>query len=237
MEALVVDERTSTGALDELPRGASSFPPSLLAEIASDPLVCAAPRAKRRAAALPSAHGATRFARTWCLVITLLLSDPDARDAPRRAGALVLDEAHHVERVAPSSSASRWAYQRFPEAGGTHRRENRHPPRREALAPARPRRRRVERSRWRSPRIPPVSRTRPPPAPTRALASRRRRFRAALGDLDLARLSLRPRRPPRLARSLSRSLETVADAAAREGGGAPCGGLEALDEVRARSLA
>ncbi|HXL14719.1 MAG TPA: DEAD/DEAH box helicase, partial [Methylomirabilota bacterium] len=93
-------ERTSTGELEEL--AALGLPPAFLAEIASDPLLCSASACE--AATGCFAKRARREALRADVVLVnhaLLLSDPGLRATLlAEAGALVLDEAHHVERIA-----------------------------------------------------------------------------------------------------------------------------------------
>lgn len=95
-------ERTRTGALEELAALGVHLPSGLLADIASDPFTCAG------AACTPEtgcfAKAARREARRSDVVIVnhaLLLSDPGLRSTLlAESGALTLDEAHHLERVA-----------------------------------------------------------------------------------------------------------------------------------------
>ena len=235
-------ERTSTGALDELPGMGIELPPSLLAEIASDPLVCAGSSCE--AASGCFAKRARRDALRADVVLVnhaLLLSDPGLRATLlAEAGALVLDEAHHVERVAREQLGVSLGYHDFLRlAGRTDARTG-------ILRVVKRSLRRgrggavAERIQVAESSIPPVI------AHAAALARDLERWlpdgaaSARLSrDLDLARLS-----PSALdgllasLGSLSRSLEDVADAAAHEGEAAlRAEGLEALDEVRARSLA
>jgi ATP-dependent DNA helicase DinG len=95
-------ERTVTGDLDELRDEGIRIPASLLAEIASDPLFCSGSGCDPGGGCF--AKAARREARRSDLVIVnhaLLLSDPGLRATLlAESGALILDEAHHIERVA-----------------------------------------------------------------------------------------------------------------------------------------
>lgn len=94
--------RTATGVLEELPALGVHAPPGLLADIASDPFVCAGSGCEPATGCF--AKAARREARRADLVIVnhaLLLSDPGLRGTLlAESGALILDEAHHLERVA-----------------------------------------------------------------------------------------------------------------------------------------
>lgn len=95
-------ERTATGELSELRELGIALPPALAVEIASDALFCAAGGCDAQSGCF--AKLARREARKADVVIVnhaLLLSDAGLRQTlVAEAGALVLDEAHHVERVA-----------------------------------------------------------------------------------------------------------------------------------------
>ncbi len=94
--------RTATGVLEELPALGIHAPPGLLADIGSDPFVCAGSACEPGSGCF--ARAARREARRADLVIVnhaLLLSDPGLRGTLlAESGALILDEAHHLERVA-----------------------------------------------------------------------------------------------------------------------------------------
>jgi Rad3-related DNA helicase len=95
-------ERTATGVLEELSAMGIHAPPGLLAEIGSDPFVCAGNGCDPAGGCF--AKAARRDARRADVVIVnhaLLLSDPGLRGTLlAESGALILDEAHHLERVA-----------------------------------------------------------------------------------------------------------------------------------------
>jgi ATP-dependent DNA helicase DinG len=95
-------EETSTGELEELRALGIEAPASLLAEIGSDPLFCGGSGCDAMTGCF--AKAARREARKADVVIVnhaLLLSDPGLRGTlVAEAGALVIDEAHHLERVA-----------------------------------------------------------------------------------------------------------------------------------------
>jgi ATP-dependent DNA helicase DinG len=95
-------ERTATGVLDELPGLGIHLPSGLLAEIASDTFVCAGNACEPSGGCF--AKTARRDARRADVVVVnhaLLLSDPGLRATLlAESGALILDEAHHLERVA-----------------------------------------------------------------------------------------------------------------------------------------
>jgi Rad3-related DNA helicase len=95
-------ERTTTGILDELPAFGIHLPPGMLAEIASDPFVCAGNACEPSGGCF--AKTARREARRADVVVVnhaLLLSDPGLRGTLlAESGALIVDEAHHLERVA-----------------------------------------------------------------------------------------------------------------------------------------
>ena len=95
-------EGTATGDLDELRDAGVEVPAALLAEIASDPLFCSGGGCDPSGGCF--AKAARREARRSDLVIVnhaLLLSDPGLRATLlAESGALVLDEAHQLERVA-----------------------------------------------------------------------------------------------------------------------------------------
>jgi ATP-dependent DNA helicase DinG len=94
--------RTATGVLEELPALGIHAPPGLLADIGSDPFVCSGGACEPGTGCF--AKAARREARRADLVIVnhaLLLSDPGLRGTLlAESGALILDEAHHLERVA-----------------------------------------------------------------------------------------------------------------------------------------
>jgi ATP-dependent DNA helicase DinG len=95
-------ERTTTGDLTELRSSGIEVPPGILAEIASDPVFCSGEGCEPQAGCF--AKQARREARRSDLVVVnhaLLLSDAGLRATlVVEAGALVVDEAHHLERVA-----------------------------------------------------------------------------------------------------------------------------------------
>jgi ATP-dependent DNA helicase DinG len=95
-------EVTQTGELDELKALGIDVPPALAAEIASDPIFCSGSGCDATSGCF--AKLARREARKSDVVIVnhaLLLSDPGLRSTLiAEAGSLVLDEAHHLERVA-----------------------------------------------------------------------------------------------------------------------------------------
>jgi len=95
-------DRTDTGLLDELPSIGIHAPPSLLADIGSDPFVCSGSSCEATGGCF--AKAARREARRADVVVVnhaLLLSDPGLRGTMlAESGALILDEAHHLERVA-----------------------------------------------------------------------------------------------------------------------------------------
>jgi ATP-dependent DNA helicase DinG len=95
-------ERTRTGEIEELAERGIHLAPSLLAEITSDPFTCAAGGCE--AASGCFAKAARRDAKRADLIVVnhaLLLSDPGFRSTLlAESGALILDEAHHLERVA-----------------------------------------------------------------------------------------------------------------------------------------
>lgn len=95
-------EQTTAGELEELRALGVALPPGLATEIASDPLFCAASGCDPSTGCF--AKLARRDARRADLIIVnhaLLLSDAGLRNTlVAEAGALILDEAHHVEKVA-----------------------------------------------------------------------------------------------------------------------------------------
>jgi ATP-dependent DNA helicase DinG len=95
-------EETDTGELDELRALGIGASASLLAEIGSDPLFCSGSGCDALTGCF--AKAARREARKADVVIVnhaLLLSDPGLRGTlVAEAGALVIDEAHQLERVA-----------------------------------------------------------------------------------------------------------------------------------------
>ena len=95
-------ELTQTGELDELKALGIDVPPALAAEIASDPIFCSGSGCDATSGCF--AKLARREARKADVVVVnhaLLLSDPGLRSTLiAEAGSLVLDEAHHLERVA-----------------------------------------------------------------------------------------------------------------------------------------
>ena len=233
-------ERTSTGELEEL--AALGLPPAFLAEIASDPLLCSASACE--AATGCFAKRARREALRADVVLVnhaLLLSDPGLRATLlAEAGALVLDEAHHVERIAREQLGVTLGYHDLLRlAGRTDGRTG-------VL-------RIVKRSLKRGRGEAIASRIRaaegsigPVIANAKALASDLERClpegassARITRETDLASLS--PAALDSLLAalgSLSRSLEDLADAAQQEGEGAlKPEGMEALEEVRARSFA
>ncbi len=235
-------ERTTTGELDELLALGLTLPPGFLAEIGSDSLVCSASACE--AATGCFAKRARREALRADVVLVnhaLLLSDPGLRATLlAEAGALVLDEAHHVERVAREQLGVTLGYHDFLRlAGRTDARtgvlrivkRSLRRGRGEAIA---------ERIRLAEESIGPVIanasalvRDLERCLPDGAASARITR------EMDLARLS--PAALDSLLAalgSLSRSLEDLAQAAEGEGAAAlRPEGIEALEEVRARSLA
>ena len=95
-------QRTPTGVLEELPSMGIRAPAGMLADIGSDPFVCAGSGCSPADGCF--AKAARRDARRADVVIVnhaLLLSDPGLRGTLlAESGALILDEAHHLERVA-----------------------------------------------------------------------------------------------------------------------------------------
>jgi len=95
-------ERTTTGELEELSAMGIHLPPSLLSDIAGDPFTCAGSGCEPSTGCF--AKAARREARRADMIIVnhaLLLSDPGIRTTLlAESGALILDEAHHLERVA-----------------------------------------------------------------------------------------------------------------------------------------
>jgi Rad3-related DNA helicase len=95
-------ELTETGELDELKALGIDVPPALAAEIASDPIFCAGSGCDAQTGCF--AKLARREARKADIIVVnhaLLLSDPGLRSTLiAEAGSLILDEAHHLERVA-----------------------------------------------------------------------------------------------------------------------------------------
>ena len=235
-------ERTATGELEELIEMGINLPPAILAEIASDPLVCSASSCE--AATGCFAKRARREALRADVVLVnhaLLLSDPGLRATLlAEAGALVLDEAHHVERVAREQLGVSLGYHDFLRlAGRTDARTG-------IL-------RILKRSLRRGRGGAVAERLQIAEASIAPVIAHASAFAKDLGrwlpngastaritrDMDLARLS-----PAALdgllaaLGSLSRSLEDLADTATREGEKAlKTEGVEALEEVRARSLA
>ena len=235
-------ERTRTGELEELTELGVDLSPAFLADIASDPLVCSASACDASTGCF--AKRARREALRADIVLVnhaLLLSDPGLRATLiAEAGALVLDEAHHVERVAREQLGVTLGVQDFLRlAGRTDARTGVLRILKRALRRGRGGRV-AERIRASEASIAPVlahaaafaldlERVLPAGAPSARITR----------DFDAARLS-----PSALdgllsaLGSLSRSLEDLADTAAGEGPAAlKPEGLEALDEVRGRSLA
>jgi ATP-dependent DNA helicase DinG len=95
-------ERTTTGELEELSPMGIHPAPSLLLDIAGDPFTCAGTGCEPSTGCF--AKAARREARRADVIIVnhaLLLSDPGIRTTLlAESGALILDEAHHLERVA-----------------------------------------------------------------------------------------------------------------------------------------
>jgi len=235
-------ERTATGELEELVALGLDLPPAFLAEIASDALLCSASACE--AATGCFAKRARREALRADVVLVnhaLLLSDPGLRATLlAEAGALVLDEAHHVERIAREQLGVTLGYHDFLRlAGRTDARTGALRIVKRSLR--RGRGRAVEeRLRAAEESIGPVL------ANAKALASDLERClpdgassARITREMDLARLS--PAALDSLLAalgSLSRSLEDLADVAQGEGEAAlKPEGMEALEEVRARSLA
>ena len=235
-------DSTATGELEELVALGLDLPPTLLAEIASDPLVCTATACD--AASGCFAKRARREALRADIVLVnhaLLLSDPSFRGSLlAEAGALVLDEAHHVERVAREQLGVTLGYHDFLRLAG--RTDGRTGVLR--LVKRGLRRGRggalVEPLRSAEEAIPPVLRHAQELARDleRALPNGASSARITR-DMDLASLS--PAALDQLLAALgtlARSLERLADAGEAEGEAAlQPEGIEALEEVRARSLA
>jgi ATP-dependent DNA helicase DinG len=235
-------ETTATGELEELVEMGINLPAAFLAEIASDPLLCSGSSCDASTGCF--AKRARREALRADVVLVnhaLLLSDPGFRATLlAEAGALVLDEAHHVERVAREQLGVSLGHHDFLRLlGRTDARtgvlrvvkRSLRRGRGEAIA---------ERLRVAEASIPPVL------ASAAAFAKDLERLMPAgassariTHDMDLARLS--PHALDELLSSLgslSRSLEDLVDAAEREGSASlKPEGIEILDEVRARSLA
>ncbi len=235
-------ERTATGELDELTALGLDLPAAFLAEIASDSLVCSASACE--AATGCFAKRARREALRADVVLVnhaLLLSDPGLRATLlAEAGALVLDEAHHVERVAREQLGVTLGYHDFLRlAGRTDARTGilrvvKRSLRRGRGGAIAERLARAEES------IGPVL------ANAKALSGDLERWlpdgapsARITRDMDLGSVS--PAALDALLAalgSLSRSLEDLAGAAQAEGAAAlKPEGIEALEEVRARSLA
>jgi Rad3-related DNA helicase len=93
---------TRTGELDEIKSLGIEVSSALLADIASDPFFCAGSGCDAQTGCF--AKAARREARKADIVVVnhaLLLSDRGLRNSlVAEAGALILDEAHHIERVA-----------------------------------------------------------------------------------------------------------------------------------------
>jgi ATP-dependent DNA helicase DinG len=235
-------ERTATGELEELIELGIELPQAFLVEIASDALLCSASACE--AATGCFAKRARREALRADVVLVnhaLVLSDPGLRATLlAEAGALVLDEAHHVERVAREQlGVTLGRHELLRLAGRTDTRTG-------VLRIVKRSLRRgrgetvAERLRIAEEAIAPVL------ASAAAFSSDLERMLPVgstsariTRDMDLARLS-----PVALDSllsalgSLARSLEDLADTAALEGAAAlRPEGIEALDEVRARSLA
>jgi len=235
-------ERTATGELEELTELGIELPQAFLIEIASDALLCSASACE--AATGCFAKRARREALRADVVLVnhaLLLSDPGLRATLLAdAGALVLDEAHHVERVAREQLGVTVGRQELLRlAGRTDTRtgilrivkRSLRRGRGEAIA---------ERLKTAEASIAPVL------ASAAAFAGDLERLMPGgaasariTRDLDLARLS--PVNLDMLLAALgtvARSLEDLADSAALTGAAAlRPEGIEALDEVRARSIA
>ncbi|HEY3156808.1 MAG TPA: helicase C-terminal domain-containing protein [Candidatus Eisenbacteria bacterium] len=235
-------EHTPTGELDELIELGIDLPPALLADIASDPLLCSATACEATTGCF--AKRARREALRADIVLVnhaLLLSDPGLRATLiAEAGALVLDEAHHVERVAREQLGVTLGVRDLLRlAGRTDTRTGALRAVQRALRRGRGGRV-AERIRFAEASIAPVlthaaafaldlERVLPPGAPSVRLTR----------DFDAARLS-----PSALdgllsaLGSLARSLEDLVETAVEEGSAAlRPEGLEALDEVRARAFA
>jgi ATP-dependent DNA helicase DinG len=236
-------ERTPTGELEELAELGIYLPPSFLAEIASDPLLCSTSSSCEATTGCFAKRARREALRADVVLVNhaLLLSDPGLRATLlAEAGALVLDEAHHVERVAREQLGVTLGTHEFLRlAGRTDARTG-------VLRIVKRSLRRgrgetvAERVRIAEASIAPVlanaaafakdlERWLPDGAPSMRITR----------DMDMARLS-----PSALdgllaaLGSLSRSLEDLADTAAGEGAAAlKPEGLEILDEVRARALA
>lgn len=94
-------ERTETGVLDELPGLGIHAPAALLADIGSDPFVCSGASCDASGCFAKAARREARRADVVVVNHALLLSDPGLRGTLlAESGALILDEAHHLERVA-----------------------------------------------------------------------------------------------------------------------------------------
>ena len=236
-------ERTATGELEELVSMGLELPSAFLLEIASDPLLCAGSSACEASSGCFAKRARLQALRADVVLVNhaLLLSDPGLRATLlAEAGALVLDEAHHVERIAREQLGVTLGYHDFLRlAGRTDARtgilravkRSLRRGRGEALG---------ERLRDAEASIRPVLQNASALArdlerwlPKGAASARITR------DMDLASLS-----PAALdgllaaLGTLARSLEDLADAAASEGEAAmKPEGIEAIEEVRARSLA
>jgi ATP-dependent DNA helicase DinG len=235
-------ERTVTGELEELLAMGLDLPAAFLNEIASDPLVCTTTACDAQSGCF--AKRARREALRADVVLVnhaLLLSDPGLRSTLlSEAGALVLDEAHHVERVAREQLGVTLGYHDFLRlAGRTDARTGVLRLVKRALKRGRGGAL-VERLTLAEESIPPVIRNAATLArdlerlvPDGSASARITR------DMDLARVS--PEALDGLLAALgtlARSLEDLATAAEAEGEAAlKPEGIEALEEVRARSLA
>lgn len=235
-------ETTTSGELEELAEKGIDVPPGLLSEMGSDPILCASAACDASSGCF--AKRARREALRADVVLVnhaLLLCDPGLRGALiPEAGALVLDEAHQLERVAREQLGVTVGMQDLLRlAARTDARTGALRLLKRSLRRGRGARV-AERVQVAEASLGPVLRhagafTRdlaqilPPGSPSVRLTR----------DLDLARLS-----PSALdsllaaVGSLSRSLEDAAAAAAEEGLAAmKPEGIDAIEEVRARSLA
>jgi len=232
-------EQTVAGELEELRALGVEAPLSLLAEIGSDHGFCSGSGCDAQTGCF--AKLARREARKADLLVinhALLLSDAGLRNTViAEAGALVVDEAHHLERVAREQLGVSLGVRdlarlagRTDARGGVLRLLSRGRPRRkDALA---------ERIAEADAAIPAVlqhaatlARDLEPLLPSGAPSVRLTR------DVDLARVS--PAALDQLLAaigSLARSLEAVADSAERDGGGR-AETFDAVEEVRARLAA
>ena len=235
-------EETDTGELDELRTFGIPTPSSLLHDIGSDPLFCSGSGCDAMNGCF--AKAVRREARKADVVIVnhaLLLSDPGLRGTlVAEAGALVIDEAHHLERVArdqlgvsvgvrdltrlASRTDSRTGALRLLARAARRVKSSRIPERiaaaREALEPVLVHTSSLERDLERL-------------LPRGVMSSRltREQDLAAVSPVALDQLLA-------AVGSLGRALEAAIDAAEEDGGSAlRAGAIDAVDEVKARLAA